>query len=91
MANATHKNFLVLDTVAVGSALYLTHKIKPKSIRWTGATTSGHACILKDTAGVVRFHSVAGGAGHTDTFYPTYGWTGLEVDTLQSGIVYIEL
>lgn len=65
--------------------------IRPKSIRWVGATTAAHACILKDGAGRIVWRSVASGANFVDVDRPENYWDGLSVDTIGSGIVYIEI
>jgi len=58
------------------------------SIRWSGATTAGHQCVVSDSAGNVVFRSEANGANFID------GWVfdrktvdGLVITTLGSGTV----
>lgn len=89
MANDITTSPLILDstgTVYASGAI-----IKANSIRWVGATTAGHACILKNAAGRVVWHSVASGANFVDVDRPEALWNGLSVDTLGSGKVYIEV
>lgn len=62
-----------------------------KHIRWVGATTSGHALIIKDSAGVVIFDSLADGSNYIDV-HPFYRIVdGIVIDTMQSGRVYAYL
>lgn len=89
MANDVTATPLKLDTAGV---IYAKGNIiRPRSVRWVGATTAGHAAILEDGAGRVVWHSVASGANFVDVDRPENFWDGLEVATLQSGTIYIEV
>ena len=64
-------------------------KMKIDFIRWVGATTAGHSCILKDTAGNVLFESEADGANFIDVHSLPLVVDGIDVDTMDSGTLYI--
>ena len=62
-----------------------------ESIRWVGATTAGHSCVVTDGTGNVLFESVADAANFVDA-YPIYkAVQGVIVATLGSGTVYVYL
>jgi hypothetical protein len=44
----------------------LTREINPASLRWTGATTTGHKCVVTDLDGGILFESEANGAHFID-------------------------
>ena len=89
MANNVHASPWSLDTAGAVKTKGTT--IFPKSIRWVGPTTAGHTCILKDGAGRIVWRSVASGANFVDVDRPENYWDGLSVDTIGSGIIYIEI
>jgi hypothetical protein len=90
MANDLTKNPWIIDTP---SALGLTELVlKVKSLRWVGATTAGHECVVQDGKGRVRWTSVADGANFVDSDLVEQedaGWPGLIVPTLDSGTLYL--
>jgi hypothetical protein len=57
--------------------------------RWIGGTTAGHSCILKDGNGNVLFESEADGANFLDLMPIFRAVDGLDVDTLDSGSLYV--
>lgn len=69
----------------------VTGKMKIDYIRWVGGTTAGHQCILKDTDGNTLFDSVADGAHFVDVHAIPMIVDGIDLDTLDSGILYIYL
>ena len=93
MANDVTSNPWILDTA--GATPITTDLIRVKGIRWVGATTAAHAAILKDQNGKVKWRSVASGANYveSDNLFtrPPNNWDGLVLDTLQSGVIFVEL
>jgi hypothetical protein len=89
MANDITRSPLILD--ATGAVFVSGIKFNVKSIRWVGATTAGHQCILKDAAGRVMWADIASGANYATESRVENIWNGLTVDTLGSGKVYIEV
>ena len=89
MANNLTDNPMILDTA--GGGVLTSARIQPAKIRWDGATTAGHTLLIKDSAGIVKYTSTAGGANNVEesTFVPHETWAGLELTTLSSGKVYI--
>ena len=58
-------------------------------VRWNGATTAGHALVLRDTAGNLVFASEADGANFID-IQPIFKVVkGLSLATMQSGTCYV--
>lgn len=92
MANDTSTTPWILDTAS--ATPITTETLRPRGIRWIGATTAGHECILQDQAGRRKWHSVAGGANHVeadDLNGIDNLWDGVILATLGSGVVYLEL
>lgn len=91
MANQLTVNPWIIDTPGAGTLFAGANKIK--SVRWVGATTAAHAAEIQDTAGNVRWSSVAAGANNLeiDEVSEQNYYTGIKVPTLQSGKLYIEL
>jgi hypothetical protein len=70
--------------VALG-LLYVKH------LRWVRATTAGHLCIVKAANGDKIFESEADGAKFIDV-HPLYKFVnGINIDTLDSGSLYVYL
>lgn len=91
MANSLTGNPWIVDTAAV-----ITIDRVRCNLRWVGATTAGHTCLIKDNAGRVVWRSVAGGANYveSDAVNPgggPFNFQGLNVDTIASGILNIEV
>jgi hypothetical protein len=90
MANNISGSPIILDST--GTVYAATVRLSVQSIRWVAKTAqAGNELILKDGAGRVVFHSVAAAANHLDVHMPQKSWRGLTVDTIGSGVVYIEL
>lgn len=72
-------------TVLFTSRLYI------KSIRWVDATTAGHTAVLAGKGGRTFFASEASGDNFIDSFLYE-GWVeGLQIPTLASGKVYLQI
>lgn len=65
----------------------------PASLRWTGATTAGHACIITDLDGGILFKSEANGAHFIDGWVFPRGQVvnGIMFTALDSGEVTLYL
>ncbi len=93
MANATDQNPWVLDTAGV----ITTNAPLRCNLRWVGATTAAHTCIVKDNNGKVVWASQAAGANNVeaDLVNPALGirlnFLGFNLDTIQSGKLYVEI
>ena len=62
-----------------------------KHFRWVRATAAGHTCVVKAKVGDVVFESEADGARFIDV-HPLYKFvTGLTIDALDSGKLYVYL
>ncbi len=87
MANDITASPWFLDTTGV----ITTGFIQPRTLRWVGATTAGHQCILHNAAGRVVWKDEASGANYVSESRIVLPWNGLTLDTLGSGEVYIEI
>lgn len=60
-------------------------------VRWVGATTAGHECILRerDGTGVIVFASLADGDNFLDVMAIKRWLHGFYVDVLDSGVLYV--
>jgi hypothetical protein len=92
MANVLTSQPMKLDTG--GATVLLTDPIYPAKVRWVSkAATAGDEVLLKDAAGNVKWHSVAGGSNYVEEshFLPDqeHSWVGLTATTIGSGTVYI--
>ena len=58
-------------------------------IRWNGATTAGHALLVKDSAGNTIFASEADGANFIDIQPIFKVCKGLVVTAMDSGTLYV--
>jgi len=85
MANVTNKNPMVLDTAGVISE----SPVVIKAIYWTGITTDGDDLVIKDMAGNIIWQ--AKGLANTDRKIKldNYVAQGLNLVTLDSGIVLV--
>lgn len=89
MSNVVTGNPLVVDTTSA-STLIASRVLEPTVVRWVGATTAGHTCILADAAGNVKWSSVATAANFLDQTYfpPEFTMAGL-IPAVGSGVCYI--
>lgn len=92
MANDLTSQPMKLDTA--GASAVIATPIYPAKVRWVSKTaTAGDEVLLKDAAGMVKWHSVAGGANYVEEshFLPDqeHAWVGLIPTTIGSGTVYI--
>ena len=82
MATPTSISKLISST-ATSLTEILTGRVWPASIRWRGATTAGHTCVISDSADVVLWSSVAGGVNNVEESDLgrkwTQGTTGIKV------------
>lgn len=69
----------------------VTGRFKVLGIRWVGATTAGHTVVIKDVDGNIVWASVADAANFLDESIIEQWRDGITVDTLGSGIIYINL
>ena len=90
MANDLTSNPWVIDTASATSLT--TQRIKVKGVRWIGATTAGHTCVIQDDDSKVKWASVAPSSNYVEADTPTNStpWNGIKVPTLGSGTLYIE-
>lgn len=91
MANNLDSNPWILDTAAT----ITTDRVRC-NLRWVGASTAGHTCVIKDTAGRVVWRSVASGANYVESDAINAGggpfqFTGFVLDTIGSGILNVEV
>lgn len=92
MANATDQNPWIIDTA--GATVLTADRVRC-NLRWVGATTAGHGCIIKNAAGKTVWESVAAGANNVESDQLNGGggpfnFDGIAVTTLASGRLYIE-
>ena len=90
MANILTKNPYVLDTT--GTVVVAGNDADAMMIdfvRWVGATTAGHQCLLKDAAGGIIFDSYATGSNYVEQAPIRKRYNGLTLTTLASGTLYI--
>lgn len=91
MANDVTKIPWILDTAAT----ITTDRVRC-NLRWVGATTAGHTCLIKDNGGRVVWRSVASGANYveSDAVNPgggPFNFEGFILDTIGSGILNVEV
>lgn len=60
-------------------------------IKWIGATTAGHKCVVTDTAGNKIFDSEANGANFIDFQMVDSTVTGIKVADLDSGHLILKV
>lgn len=66
--------------------------LRIKGIRWVGATTAGHACVIQREDGLVYWESLAAGANGVEESFTERVWQkDFKLVTLGSGRVYIYL
>lgn len=84
---------LLVVTSASSTDLLATKALKLLSVRWFGATTAGHGCVLKDGSDNTLWQSVAGGANYVEESDLQHkvppGARGFKVTTLGSGTVHL--
>lgn len=89
MANDVARSPIKLDTA--GAVFPTGVPVRALSVRWIGATLAGHNAILMDAGGRIVWEAVADGTNYTAESRPANTWDGLTVDTLDSGVIEIEL
>ena len=97
MANIFKEKRFILDTA--GTTLLKgtlapgeSRDLRIKGIRWVGATTAGHACVIQDEDSVVYWESLASGANYIESDLMERVWQkDFKLVTLASGRVYIYL
>ena len=96
MANDTDHNPWVIDTAS--STLITAEDVYLDAIRWVGATTASHQCIIQDGNSNVIYEGLASGANFIDerSFGAEYAGprrvvAGIKVTILGSGKVYLHL
>lgn len=68
------------------------NSLNVKAIRWVGATTAGHACVIQDSDGIVYWESVAAGSNYVESDLTERVFQkDFAVPTLASGRLYIYL
>lgn len=81
----------------VGSRVYILSaegdtiedRISIWKIRWVGVALTGDALILKDSAGMIYLHDVAPVDTYSLEFILKDTMSGVDVDTMDSGTLYI--
>ena len=69
----------------------LSGKQLVRHMRWVGGTTSGHSLVVTDSGGTVIWESIADGANYIDV-HPFYRFfSGVKIQTMQSGRLYVYL
>ena len=87
MANDVTSNPWKLDTAASISAAV----VQIGRIRWVGGATAGHTAIVKDSAGTVIASLVATASNYTEDVPIWKEYTGVTLDTLASGTLYLSI
>ena len=73
------------------TTVLFTNRLYIKEIRWVDATTAGHTVVIKNKNGRAFWASEAAGDNFIDS-YLYEGWVeGLQVPTLASGKIYIQI
>jgi len=85
MANVTDKNPMVLDTAGVVTE----SPVVIKAIYWTGITTDGDDLIIKDMGGGIVFKAKGLANADVDIYLGGFVAQGLNLDTIDSGVVLI--
>lgn len=88
MGECAEKRFKV---TSAGSTLIYDSSLDVMAIRFTGATTAGHQCVIQGSDNEELWRSVAGGANYTELDGVKRKWkNGFKVTTLDSGQVIVE-
>lgn len=93
MANNLTQNPYILDTP--GAGIITTNLLRIKKLRWVGATTAGHRCVLSDQFDYVFWESFCPGANYVEeSDFTTYlnqnvVLNGIKVTVLGSGKLYL--
>jgi hypothetical protein len=91
MANDITGNPIKIDTQGTG----LPEQLRVRKLRWVGATTAGHRITVADQYGNLFWESISPGDNYLEEsdFTMLKGnravLSGILVDTLDSGILYI--
>jgi len=98
IANRFYEHCYALDTPHATNLLRFVDGANPgtvlniKGIRWVGATTAGHACVITREDGLVYWESLASGANYVESDTIERQWQqNFKLTTLGSGRVYIYL
>lgn len=96
MANIFKEKRFIIDTAGATLLKYLAPgegpNLRIKAIRWVGATTAGHACIIQDEDSIVYWESLASGSNYIESDLTERVWQkDFKVTTLASGRLYIHL
>ena len=75
-----------VDATGVVTTLH----VKVTSVRWEGGTTAGHTMILHDADGFEKLKMIAAGSNNTEETGVTRYFNGITLDTLASGVLWIE-
>lgn len=93
MGNVTRNKVWKLDTAATIGATGQFYRIN--KLRWVGATTAGHTCVITDGADNAVWASAASGSNYVEADdFSTHLESGLSINgfklvTLASGILYV--
>ena len=75
---------------SAGVGMVRTEELTVPQIRWVGATSAGHQCIIQDKNDNILWHSVAAGSNYVESDTVRREWKGgFKVPTMDSGILYI--
>lgn len=78
--------------VATTEGTVTTQVVKISSVRWVGATASGHTARLADSSSNKIFYGMSNSTAYTDGWVYDGKWAnGLQLTTIASGEVYIML
>jgi hypothetical protein len=97
IANLFYETTYCLDTPGTTLLKYIAGAnpgtvLNIKGIRWVGATTAGHACIIQREDNLVYWESLASGANYIESDTIERQWQqNFKLTTLGSGRVYIYL
>lgn len=93
MANTLAQNPYILDTAGAGTIT--TNLLRVKKIRWVGAATAGHRCVLTDQFDNVFWESFSSGANYVEeSDFTTYSsqsavLNGIKITVMDSGKLYL--
>jgi hypothetical protein len=87
MANDVTTNPWKLDTTGPITA----DNVRIERVRWVGATTATHTAELRDSSGKTIVAFVAPADNYTEDVPIWREYTGMTLQTLQSGTLYISI
>jgi len=88
MANIITANPWKIDT-ASATAVSTDNNLKVKFVRWVGATTAGHRCVIQDEEATPFWDAYANATNYTERDELNLSRNGIIVPTLDSGTLYI--